>query len=342
MATAQTVVLHMKNGDRLAGTLVSEDTNRVVITTPWIKELAVPVGQIERRETFTAQTETNLAPATPLAGPKPTNALPLNPASPIAVAGVPPPSTNKPPKRWSGEARIGADFLYGANSQQIYSGRLKLAYQRPYASDPKEFFRDTFDLTADYGWTKSTPTSGGTTTNSSTGATNTSSGSSSVLSANRVDGNDKVEVDIGKRWYLYSIAGAGYDEVLKINFRDQIGPGLGYRISRDTNFVVNAEMGFDYEEEYRTDQPNVHDFYYRVAENIAWKVNKKLTYTEKFEYLPQFPSYNYRFRFESTLSYALWQNITLNLTALDLYNTQPALGVPENDLQIRSLLGLKF
>src|SRR2546423_1036996 len=47
---AETVVLHLKNGDRIAGTIISEDTNRVVISTTWIKELAIPVFEIKNRE----------------------------------------------------------------------------------------------------------------------------------------------------------------------------------------------------------------------------------------------------------------------------------------------------
>src|SRR5947208_10801232 len=46
----QTIILHLRNGDRLAGTIVSEDTNRVILTTTWIKELAVPLSEIASRE----------------------------------------------------------------------------------------------------------------------------------------------------------------------------------------------------------------------------------------------------------------------------------------------------
>src|SRR5690349_1130643 len=47
---ADTVTLILRNGDRITGTLTSEDTNRVVLSTPWIKELAIPAGQISKRE----------------------------------------------------------------------------------------------------------------------------------------------------------------------------------------------------------------------------------------------------------------------------------------------------
>jgi hypothetical protein len=127
-APAQTTVLHLKNGDRLAGTIV----------------MAAP--------------------------PKP------------------------PAKHWKGEARLGADFLYGPNDQQIYYGRFKLTYEHPYESNPKQFFRNFWDYSADYGWTENPQ------------ATN---GNKSVLSANRMYGSDKTDLDIWKqKWYVYDLAGA--------------------------------------------------------------------------------------------------------------------------------------
>ena len=48
-------------------------------------------------------------------------------------------------------------------------------------------------------------------------------------------------------------------------------------------------------------------------------------------------------RFVNTnLSYSLLANLALNFTVLDLYDTEPAAGVPRNELQFRSSLGVKF
>src|SRR3954464_4058393 len=47
-AWAQEIILHLRNGDRIAGTILSENTNQVTLSTVWIKELVVPVAQIDR------------------------------------------------------------------------------------------------------------------------------------------------------------------------------------------------------------------------------------------------------------------------------------------------------
>ncbi|MEY2430000.1 MAG: hypothetical protein QOJ40_2885 [Verrucomicrobiota bacterium] len=354
---AETIILHLKNGDRIAGTIVSEDTNRVLITTPWIKELAVPPAQIERREKVVAATPpaTNAPAATnvvaqtkasPPGQPAITNLIPsAAPGTPVAVMPVvqPKPQTPKP-KHWKGELKIGADFLFGAKDQQIYYGRFKLVYERPYDSNPKQFFRNIFDYGMDYGWTE-TP-----------GSTNSDR---SLLSANRMDGNDKTDFDIGRRKiFVYNLTGAGYDQIRKIDLHYEEGPGVGYHLFTLTNFVMNTEAGFNYQVQNRSStrtltngalqnfNTTVEKFYYRLAEDITWKFNKRFTLSEKLEFCPQAEDVQqFRARFESTVSYGIWQNVALNLSLLDMYDTQPTKSVPtipRNDLQIRSSIGITF
>jgi hypothetical protein len=331
-ARADTIILHLKNGDRLAGTIVSEDTNRVVLTTRWIKEVTVPVSEIERREKSAesalagsgaageATTAAGKSAGTVPAGA--TNAVsPGTAARAGTVVGVTSVPSTQPhsAKHWKGEARIGADYLSGAKAQEIYYGRLKISYERPYVSNPKQYFRNILDYSVDYGQTEG------------------------VKSANRMEGSDKTDFDVGKRkFFVYNLATIGYDEVRRIDLHYEIGPGAGYHLLTQSDFVMNVEAGADYQAQDRADQTRKSDFFYRLAEDITWKLQKRLTFTEKFELFPVFDFSSYRARFEATMSYGIWQNLSLNFTVLDLYDTQPAQNVPKNDLQVRSSLGVTF
>ncbi len=304
-APAQNVVLHLRNGDRLAGTIVTETTNQVTLATTWIKELAVPLAQIERRETF--------PPGTNVAGLK----FPTRPV----ITGTNPPAVNTNTfwRRWKGEVALGTDLIFGGAERQIYYGHGKLTYAQPYAADPKQFFRDTLTFNAEYGET------GG------------------IRSANKIDGASKTDFDLSRRYYLYNLGGAGYDEIRKINLRYEEGPGMGYHWLTQSNFVVNLEAGANYQEEYRSDDTTSRNFYYRLAENITWKISKQLTLGEKLEIFPEAENLaQYRTRLEATLSYALLTHLSLNLTTLDLYDTRPAAGVTRNEFQLRTSLGVKF
>jgi Protein of unknown function, DUF481 len=311
---AQTTVLYLRNGDRLAGKINSEDTNHVVLTTPWAKDLSVPAAEIVRREILAPKAPTNVPPAL---------AVSLRRGGSLSRKG-----TNVTAKRWKGEVRLGADYLYGASDQQIYYGRFKLGYERPLAASTNQFFRNYFDSSVDYGWTR-TLTSG---TNPST----------TVISANSLNGSDKTDVDIGRKWYVYDLASAGYDQVLKINLQYSVGPGFGYHLMTLTNLAVNLEAGAQYQVQYRSDDSTVKGAFARLAEDVSWKLNKSLKFTEKFEFYPRLDADEYRAQAESTLSYALWRNISLNLSLLDLYDTLPAAGVPNNNLQVHSSVGITF
>ena len=170
----------------------------------------------------------------------------------------PPPSQSrnigKPRRSWA------LISCLGATEQETYFGRFKLTYEHPYAASPKQFFRNILDYSANYGRTEG------------------------VLSANQMGGSDKTDFDIGKRFFLYNLAGVGYDEVRKIDLRYEIGPGLGYHLLMRSNFVMNVEAGMDYQAQYRSDNTTTKDFFPRLAEDLSWKLNNHLTLTEKLEF----------------------------------------------------------
>ncbi len=317
LARAESVILHLRNGDRLAGDIVSENTNQVVLATSWIKELPVPVSAILRREPAT-NAAPGLAVEQQTVTPAKTNvvaaAKPVPP--PAAPASPPKPPT---PKRWKVNLTVGTDTQFGAQDRQLYTGRVKLTYEQPYKSDPKKFFRNILDYAVDYGK------------------------ADGVKSADRMYGSVKTDFDVGSHLFVYNLGGVGYDDIRKINLEYEEGPGVGYHLFTKPKFVMNVEGGINYQAQHRSSSDNVENFYYRLAEDITWKITSRLTLVEKAELFPQVEDPDkYRARFDATLSFALWQNITFNLSVLDLYDTNPAQGVDNNEVQVRSMLGVTF
>jgi hypothetical protein len=262
-----------------------------------------------RRSEVLAQVE-KPQPAPVVAAP----AVPAPPAAPAQAAAAKPPPRRTEPKRWSGDAQLGADLGFSETRRQLYTGRMKLTYAY-------EHFRHSFDYLFAYGRTED------------------------VLSANRMDGFSKTDWDLNQRSYVYNLGGAGYDEIRRINLRYEAGPGLGRHFVLGTNFVVNGEFGVNYQVQERADNTTTRLFFFRLAEDFNWKLNSALTFDEKFEFFPEIGEWgDYRFRFEANLRYWLKnaKNLSLTLTLLDQYDTRPAQGVGRNDLQVRSSVGLKF
>ncbi|MBC8096566.1 MAG: DUF481 domain-containing protein [Akkermansiaceae bacterium] len=315
-ASAQKVRLRLASGDLIYGTILSETTTRLVLSNSWNAELSVPLQQIVSRATNVPPVTTGLAS---------TETVLFGEAKPRSESSV----TTKT-NGWKGEAQVGLDLLYGAKERQIFHGRFKLGYQEPYASDPKKFFRNTFEYGIDYGTTTSERTTVG--------------GTSRVTekTSDRMQASDKTSFDLINRWYVYSLVGGGYDHILKINAQYEAGPGLGYHLITRTNVTMNLEGGLNYQAQFREEGSELQDVYYRLAEDITWKIWGRLSLVEKLEFFPRVNLTGYRMRFESTLKYDLWKNLSLNLTVLDMYDTQPAEDVSQNELQIRSSVGVKF
>jgi len=304
-ALAQPVILQLRGGDRITGTIISEDTNRVVLTNKWAREIVVPIGEIVKREPLLAPAK----PSPPMVGAL-TNSAP-RPGTAL-VSGPLPPIKPKSPKHWTGEAQVGTDLVFSEKQRQLYSGRAKVNYLY-------EHFRNLFDYTFAYGKTDG------------------------ILSDNRMYGSSKTDFDLGQKIYVYNLGGAGYDQVRKIDLRYEIGPGLGYHLVKLTNFVLNTELGVNYQAQYQSDHTQTELFFYRLAENSAWAINGRFSVDEKFEFFPRVEDWGkYRFRFESNLRYALISNLSFLVTVLDQYDTQPATAVTKNDLQLRSSISLKF
>jgi len=327
---AQTIALKLRNGDQITGTILSENTNQVVLATTWAKEIKIPLSEVQSREIIARPVPVAAAANEAVATPA-TNASPVvtpTPTQTPVVALAPPKPEVKPkhPSSWHGEVQVGADVGINNTRRDLYHARAKIIFapvpeSGPNAS-PKLFdrFRNTFDYNSAYGTTDG------------------------ILSANRMDGSSKTDFDLGseRRFFVYNLFGGGYDEIRKINQRYEFGPGLGYHLITRSNLVLNTEIGMNYQVQRLQTGTRSERFYYRLAEDFSWKISKVLTFDEKFELLPQINLKDFRFRFETNLRYWLLENISLNLTLIDIYDTQPAPTVGRNDLQIRSSVGVKF
>lgn len=346
LASAQTVVLHLRNGDRLTGRFLAESTNSVEIATDFAPRLIVPASLIEKREVAPTPspgvpapppvekppaTNQVIRPAVPASGVVgelvPTNKPALPPSAAAAKAKPPPPEVAaKPPEPsafrkflsdWRGEAQLGANLGFSTKDRKTFTSRIKFTHNH---SLPKgRALRNILGYDTSYGTTDG------------------------VLSDNRMEGNWKVEFDLSKRFLTYNVIAAGYDEIRAIDLEYDFGPGLGYKWVVLTNFVFKTELGGDYQEQFFVGDDHRRRYAFRVAEDFWWQITPKLRWDEKLEFYPEVQEVSrYRLRLETNLSYLLRQNLTLTLNVVDLYNTALPPGVSKNDLQVRSLLGIKF
>ena len=309
-AGAVNVIVQLKNGDRITGELITQETNHVVISTPWAKALTLPISSIGGLRTaegvtlYTPPAVTN-APAAPA------------PAATQLAATKPPPPPKK--KYLTTTANLGIDLLTGNKDREIYYARIKSTYARPYESNPKEFFRTTAEYIANYGETDDSK------------------------SANNMLGTLQTDLDIDLRTYFYNAGNVGYDEIRKIDLQYGVGPGVGRHVLKKSAFALDVESGINYQVQQRSAGESPESAYFRLADNLTWKLADRVTFGKKLEFqLSCEDASQFRIRLDSNLSYRLWNTLSINLTVMDVFDTDPAPGVDENEFQLRSSLGFTF
>jgi putative salt-induced outer membrane protein len=301
---AQEVLVRLKNGDRITGRLLAQETNHIIIATSWTESLSLPISMISGLDQETGE---NIYSA-----PQPALG-----AKPVTVSSPKP--TAPPPKTIRGSIQLGSDIQYGARDRELIFARFKASYEQPYPSDPKKFFRTFGDYSADYGETER------------------------VKSANRMTGSVKTDFDLDNRTYAYNVGSGGYDEIRKIDAHYEVGPGLGYHLIKAPRFSFDVEGGANYQVQLRSAGGNLDSIFIRAAEDATWKIAPRLSFTEKFEIFVNAEDMSQiRFRLDSNFSYKLIENLSLNLTVIDLYDTDPAPSVDQNEFQVRTSIGITF
>jgi hypothetical protein len=313
--------------------MISIDSTFITITNGVLGKTALPVVEVQRLEKkpveqavpkpTTTTNQPSAAPAAPTNQPPAQAAQPPPVTKPVAVAKpaesklpASPPVKPKPPKHWNLNADVGVDLQYNQSDRQLYYGHGKWTYG-------KDRFRSIVDYLVNYGKTDG------------------------ILSANDMNGSVRLELDVNKakRVFLFDAAGAGYNEIRKIDLSFDDSFGMGYKLVTRTNFTLNGDFGVNYQRQYFSDGTSKDYGAFRLGEQLSWKIipTGKWTLDEKFEFYPRFTDFGeYRMRFESNLRYLLSNNLNLSLTVIDQYDTQPAPGVTKNDLLLRITLGLKF
>lgn len=336
-AAAQDIVIHLHNGDRLTGKLVSETTNTVTLTNIFLGNIQIPVTQIKLREAVppatpsappTAAVPTTNVPPTVATAPSGTN---VPPSTNVVAKTTPPPELKakepkgpmtpanpeatpiaSTPSAWKHDVRFGLNMRYSDKDSQEFLTIAKSTYG-------KAPFRHIFDVNFKYGRVEG------------------------VLAANSLAASEKTEYQLSPKSYIFNLVGGGYDEIRKIDHQIDVGPGFGVELIKKTNFVWKGEMGFNFQKQFRADDTRQTSYSLRIAEIFAWRIWEKLTADLKVEFFPDLDELGeYRFRLESTLRYPVSKRLSLNLDVIDLYDTRPPQSVNPNDLQIRSTIGVAF
>ncbi|MFM8358021.1 MAG: DUF481 domain-containing protein [Verrucomicrobiota bacterium] len=337
------IILHLRNGDRLSGVIVAESADQLTLRSSVAGRLKIPKEQILRRETpgaaavpaaVTPSSPTPTpAPATPaVATPPPPAPVPTpGPAGPGPLsAPALPPSVARAPDRnggswipgwirpwttnWHGNVGLGFNLGIGTADRQTVLVTASAAHTF-------DRFVNNVNFNAAYGTVNSEEAN------------------------NRVEGALKTDfyLDRDRRLYTYNLGLGGYDKIRQIEERLEESIGMGYRILQRRRFVLNGELGGQYQFFNYTETPERSIWSIRFSQGLNWKPDDKLNINQRLTLLPSIEDFgDFRFRFELIATYPLYQRLTVSLNAINEYESKPARAVDNNDLQITTNVNYSF
>jgi putative salt-induced outer membrane protein YdiY len=145
-----------------------------------------------------------------------------------------------------------------------------------------------------------------------------------------------------ERFYGYIRADALRDVIADLDYRFNIGPGVGYYLIKATNTTLAVEAGGGYQVQHLGDN---YDSYstVRFAERFEHKFNDRARLWEKAEILPQVDKFqNYVVNFEIGMEASITKTFSLKTFLDDTYQSEPASGRYRNDIKLVSGVSYKF
>lgn len=144
------------------------------------------------------------------------------------------------------------------------------------------------------------------------------------------------------RFYGYLRADALRDVIADLDYRVNVGPGIGYYLIKGTNTTLSAEAGGGMQYEHLGDNYSSYGTA-RFAENFEHKFNDRARVWQKAEILPQVDKFqNYVVNFEIGIEASISASVSLKTYLDDTYVSEPAAGRYRNDMKIVSGLSYKF
>ncbi len=316
-APAGVDVVLLRNGDRLSGSIVKMDGEKLFITTPYAKEVPVDwkeVTSIESagphwvRLTTDEFVKGRLTPSPEgvgivtedLQSPQPV------PFDRIATIGI------SPGAKYSGS--IGALVTGSTGNTETFILGAAGGVQRDTDIDRMRLgFRTEYEERDD------------------------------ELSVQRARGYTDYDYYLGEKWYLTGLVRLEHDKVEDLRLRTTVGGGPGYRFFDRKDLKLRVYAGLAYVNE-DFDESSDRDYLSALAgDEFRWKITESLSVYQLAEVYPSLDDVSDTlFHVEAGVRQSLVNGMFVDLGIVDDYDTEPAEGKKKNDFRYIGQIGYEF
>ncbi|MEO0453959.1 MAG: DUF481 domain-containing protein [Verrucomicrobiota bacterium] len=229
----------------------------------------------------------------------------------------PPASDDTPPEvektsLWTAEIALGADYSSGNNDSAAIAAGVK-------AVRTTEIDKLTLEARADFAQNES------------------------VSIRERLLGLADYKRDLSEDWYWYARGELDRDVIAGVNWRANVGPGLGWHIIKNDKMALSLEGGPTWVAEDLIGATLSHSVRARLAQNFEWQFSEYAKIYESVQIIDNLQDISdWLLIAEVGIESDLTKSLSLRVSAENRYDNRPAAGRDKNDLFLQSSIIYKF
>ena len=172
----------------------------------------------------------------------------------------------------------------------------------------------------------------------------------SSTTASAIRGGARVDVNLRGRSFAFGLADFEHDRFQDLDLRSVLGVGLGYHLIKERDRTFDVFGGITYNQEYYSkpfNPPNPSTTRKTaevvVGETLATKLGSRTTLGEQFSFFPNLSDTgDYRLQLDATAATKLKNWLSWQITFSDRYVSTPLLGLKNNDVLFTTGLRLTY
>lgn len=170
---------------------------------------------------------------------------------------------------------------------------------------------------------------------------NNSATGQSVTTASLVGGGGRLDLNINDKWFAFGQLGLLHDRFQELDLRVVPAGGIGYHAIKSDTTTLDLSLGGALNQEYFTDSTSRTSGEVLLGEALTHKFSKAVAFNESLQFFPNLTDTGeFRYVFNVGLNTTLTKLLSWQITATNLYLSNPPLGAKTTDLILTT--GLRF
>ncbi|HEY2930963.1 MAG TPA: DUF481 domain-containing protein [Acidobacteriota bacterium] len=328
--------IHLKNGDRLTGSIVKLDQTKLSIKSELAGDLTVPWDAVDRltssQPLYLSLSDGQVIVGT-VGGADGNIEVQTQQAGTVSVS--------------KGVVRTirsqGEQSAYEANTERMRNPKLGDLWSG-FADAGLSLSRGNADITtlaAGMKAVRATSRDKITTYFTSLSARTKASGRS-LTTADAIRGGARYDFNLSSKLFAFGLTDLEYDKLQKLDLRSVVAGGLGFHVLKTEKTLLDIFSGGAFNQEFFTDVTR-RSAELLLGEELSHKLTRSMSLTQRGVFYPNLSETGeYRLAFDASAVTQLGRQLGWQVTFSDRYQSNPIPGIKKNDILLTTGIRLTF